>query len=370
MKVLSVVGARPQFIKAAVLSEELARRSIAEVLVHTGQHYDATMSDVFFEQLPIPKPAYELGVGSANHGAQTGMMMERLEPVVIAEKPDWLVIYGDTNSTLAGALAGAKLHVPVAHVEAGLRSFNRDMPEEINRIVADHVASLLFAPNEHAANQLRREGINEGIVVAGNLMVDLVERVAAELPEYPQILRRFGVTSRSYGVATIHRASNTDDVPTFRRIIEGLRRTGMPIVFPVHPRTRELAITSGAGRNDNLILCEPLSYMDMIALIARAAIIFTDSGGLQVEAYALGVPCVTLREETEWLETLENGLNMLAGSDPEKIVAGARRSFPQHRINHDPKGAAAAMVDAITQISAFREGRLSVCERAAMRVPY
>lgn len=347
MKVLSVVGARPQFIKAAVLSEELQRRGIPEVLVHTGQHYDASMSDVFFKELPIPKPAYELGVGSANHGAQTAMMMERLEPIVIAEKPDWLIVYGDTNSTLAGALVGAKLHVRVAHVEAGLRSFNRSMPEEINRIVADHVANLLLVPNERAAAQLAREGVRDSVAVVGDLMVDLAERIAWDLPERPAILERFAVEPHRYGVATIHRASNTDDLTTFASIVTGLHRAELPIIFPVHPRTRK-ALSEIGGGFENIKTCEPLSYLEMIALMARSAVIFTDSGGIQKEALVLRVPCVTLREETEWTETLDSGWNVLADSDPTKIASAARRPWPSSHVRPYGDGhAASAIVEAL-----------------------
>ncbi|HTU80636.1 MAG TPA: UDP-N-acetyl glucosamine 2-epimerase, partial [Candidatus Acidoferrales bacterium] len=241
MRVLSCVGARPQFVKAAVLSAELERRGIEEVLVHTGQHYDFSMSDVFFDELSIPKPKYELGVGSAGHGEQTGEMMRRLEPIVAAEAPDWTIVYGDTNSTLAGALVAAKLGIGVAHVEAGLRSFNRSMPEEINRIVADHVATLLLVPNERAAAQLRSEGIAGEVRVVGDLMVDLCARVGRTLPELPPVLERFGLRPGEYGVATVHRAGNTDDPARFGRIVEGLRRAGFPIVFPVHPRTLPIA---------------------------------------------------------------------------------------------------------------------------------
>lgn len=328
MRVLSVIGARPQFVKAALLSAEFARRGIEEVLVHTGQHYDRSMSDVFFEQLNIPQPKYQLGVGSGGHGAQTGEMLKRLEPVVMDESPDWLLVYGDTNSTLAGALVGAKLHVRVAHVEAGLRSFNRSMPEEINRIVADHVGDLLLVPNDQAARQLASEGIVEGVRVVGDLMVDLAMQVAASLPQQPPILEELGLTPRAYSVATIHRASNTDEPETFARLIEGLRGVGMPVVFPVHPRTREMARAAGAGKDDNIMLVEPLPYVEMMALVSRSCTVFTDSGGLQKEAFVLKVPCVTLREETEWLETLEDGWNVLAGSDPRKIVAASKRLTP------------------------------------------
>ena len=350
MRVLSVVGARPQFVKAALLSAEFARRGIEEILVHTGQHYDRGMSDVFFEQLQIPEPRYQLGVGSGGHGAQTGEMLKRLEPIVEDEQPDWLLVYGDTNSTLAGALVGAKLHVPVAHVEAGLRSFNRTMPEEINRIVADHVGDLLLVPNAQAAQQLASEGITNGVRVVGDLMVDLAKRVAASLPPQPEILERLQLHARSYCVATIHRASNTDDERTFARLIEGLRGVDLPVVFPVHPRTQAIAQRLGVGQGDNIIPCEPLPYVEMIGLVSRAVTVFTDSGGLQKEAFVLKVPCVTLREETEWIETLEDGWNVLAGSDSAKIVAGSKRLTPARQGSPYGDGnAARSIVDALEE---------------------
>ncbi len=328
MRVLSVVGARPQFVKAALLSAEFGRRGVDEVLVHTGQHYDAEMSEVFFRQLHIPEPKHNLSVGSGGHGAQTGEMLKRLEPVIVEERPDWVLVYGDTNSTLAGALAAAKLHVPVAHVEAGLRSFNREMPEEVNRIVADHVADMLFVPNVGAAEQLAKEGITRGVQVVGDLMVDLAIRAAHEIPDSPAILSSLGVRPREYAVATVHRASNTDDRQTFCRILEGLRSVAFPIVFPVHPRTKAVALEAGAGDGDNIILCDPQPYLEMMALVARSCAVFTDSGGLQKEAFVMKVPCVTLREETEWLETLEDGWNVLAGSDPRRIAAASKRLTP------------------------------------------
>jgi UDP-N-acetylglucosamine 2-epimerase len=350
MRVLSVVGARPQFVKAALLSAELARRGIDEILVHTGQHYDREMSDVFFDELQLPAPKHHLGVGSGGHGAQTGEMMKRLEPVVQEEKPDWVMVYGDTNSTLAGALVAAKLHVSVAHVEAGLRSFNRAMPEEINRIVADHVGDLLLVPNVHAAKQLEEEGITRGVRIVGDLMVDLALQAASKLPACPPILGRFGVQPRTYCVATIHRASNTDDPYTFRRLLEGLRAVDRPIVFPVHPRTREIAQREGVGEGDNIMLCEPLPYAHMLALLSQAVTLFTDSGGLQKEAFVLKVPCVTLREETEWLDTLEDGWNVLAGSDPAKIVEGSRRLMPMRQGSPFGDGNAARhIVDALEE---------------------
>lgn len=353
MRVLSVIGARPQFVKAALLSAEFSRRGVEEILVHTGQHYDREMSDVFFEQLELPAPKHNLGVGGGGHGAQTGEMMKRLEPVVQAEKPDWLLVYGDTNSTLAGALVGAKLHVPVAHVEAGMRSFDRQAPEEINRIVADHVADLLLASNAHAVAQLAREGIIDGVRVVGDIMVDLALRVASTIPPHPPILDRFAVQPGAYCVATIHRAHNTDDPQTFARLIDGLRRVGRPVVFPVHPRTRPNVQRIGAGAGDNLILSEPLSYSEMIALVSRAATLFTDSGGLQKEAFALKVPCVTLRDETEWVDTLEDGWNVLAGSDPSKIVQASKAARPARQSSPFGDGNAARnIVDAIMQTAA------------------
>ncbi|HLI95326.1 MAG TPA: UDP-N-acetylglucosamine 2-epimerase (non-hydrolyzing) [Candidatus Baltobacteraceae bacterium] len=350
MRVLSVVGARPQFVKAALLSAEFAARGVDEIVIHTGQHYDREMSDVFFEQLRLPTPAYNLGVGGGAHGEQTGEMLKRLEPVVQSERPDWLLVYGDTNSTLAGALTGAKQHVPVAHVEAGLRSFNRMMPEEINRIVADHVAQLLLVPNQRAAEQLREEGIRRGVRIVGDLMVDLALQVAAKLPARPPILDRFRVQPGAYCVATIHRAANTDDPSTFARLLQGLRSIDRPIVFPVHPRTRDVARRAGAGDGDNLILCEPLAYAEMLALLSQAATLFTDSGGLQKEAFVLKVPCVTLRQETEWLDTLVDGWNVLAGSDPQKIVEASGRPTPARQGSPFGEGdAAKRIVDALRE---------------------
>lgn len=353
MRVLSVVGARPQFVKAALLSRELARRGVREELVHTGQHYDERMSDVFFDELDIPAPAYNLGVGSALHGEQTAQMMSRLEPIVVERKPDWVLVYGDTNSTLAGALVASKLHVPVAHVEAGLRSFDRRMPEEINRLVADRVSDLLLAPTEHAAEQLRSEGVNARIAVVGDLMVDLAVEAAASLPSRPAVLDRFELREKQYAVATIHRAGNTDDAAVFACLIEGLRRVSVPVIFPVHPRTRPLALRMRVGDGDGITLCEPLSYLDMLALQAHARVIITDSGGVQKEAITLGTPCVTLRNTTEWTQTLARGWNVLVGSDTDAIAAAAERPVPAERIYPYGRGESArAIVDALLEVAA------------------
>jgi len=323
-----VVGARPQFIKSALLLRELERRQIERRLVHTGQHYDHAMSQVFFDELGLPQPDYSLGCGSASHAVQTAEMMRALEPVFERERPSYVVVFGDTNTTLAGALTAAKLRIPVVHVEAGLRSFNRAMPEEVNRVVADHVASILCAPSERAAAQLASEGIRAGVHVVGDLMIDLVKIVRDALPERPPILERLALTRGSYALATIHRAANTDDPHAFADIVSGLRRLPLPVIFPVHPRSAPLVTAFDVGAGDGIVPIEPLPYEDTIALAAHARVVLTDSGGLQKEAVFLGVPCVTLRNETEWAETLDDGWNALAGTDPSAIERLALRPKP------------------------------------------
>ncbi len=324
MKILTVVGARPQFIKAAPLSLAL-RRAHVEILVHTGQHYDHGMSDVFFAELGIPAPDHHLGIGSGPHGAQTGAMLAAIETVLLAEQPETVLIYGDTNSTLAGALAAAKLQIPVAHVEAGLRSFNRSMPEELNRIVADHLSTLLFAPSEASRRQLASEGIERGVHVVGDIMLDAVLTHRSRAAERSRLPEALGLRGGEYFVATLHRAENVDSPGRLARILDALNRLDRPVVLPLHPRTasrvREHGLTPGA----NVRLVDPLGYLDMLQLSSQSACILTDSGGLQKEAYFLGVPCVTLREETEWVETVETGWNVLAGSDTDAIVSAARR---------------------------------------------
>ena len=323
MKVLSVVGARPQFIKASPLCRALRLRH-QEVLVHTGQHYDAGMSDVFFEELGIPTPDYHLGVGSGSHGSQTGAMLAALEAVMHKESPHVVLVYGDTNSTIAGALAASKLHIPVAHVEAGLRSFNRAMPEEINRVVADHLSTWLFAPSSIAAEHLRREGIVAGVHVVGDVMIDAIDLHREAARARSGVLARLGVESGRYYVATVHRAENTDNRRRLEAILDALGRLDRPVLLPLHPRTRkridELAITV----TGDVRVLEPLGYLDTIAVVSSAACLLTDSGGMQKEAYYLGVPCVTMRDETEWVETVEVGWNALAGADTERIVAAVR----------------------------------------------
>jgi UDP-GlcNAc3NAcA epimerase len=327
MKILTIVGARPQFIKAAVVSRAIAnfnkkasdREHIEEVLVHTGQHYDANMSDVFFEELDIPHPDYHLGIGSASHGAQTGRMLEEIENVLIKEKPDIVLVYGDTNSTLAGALAAAKLHISVAHVEAGLRSFNRQMPEEINRVLTDHIADMLFTPTQTAVDNLKKEGISEDkIFLIGDVMYDAALYYSKRAAEKSSILERYHFQTQQYILATIHRAENTDDPVRLRAIFEGLFQIAgeIPVVLPLHPRTREALIREGLYEMviQSLAVIPPVGYLDMVMLEKNARLIATDSGGVQKEAYFYRVPCVTLREETEWLELVEAGWNVLLRS--------------------------------------------------------
>lgn len=320
MKIVTIVGARPQFIKCAPLSREL-RKEHTEVLVHTGQHYDHEMSDVFFADLAIPEPDYNLGAGSGLQGEQTGTILGRVEEVLLAEKPDMVIVFGDTNSTLAGALAAVKLHVPVAHVEAGLRSFDRTMPEEINRVVTDHVSDLLFCPTETAVWNLAREGITKGVHLSGDVMVDALEYNRGIAAERSRVLPRFGLRPEQYLVLTVHRPANTDNRQHMESILAALGDAGLPVLFPVHPRTRKFLEAYGLWDRlpGNVIATEPLGYLDMVHAMACAHKILTDSGGIQKEAYLLGVPCITLRDTTEWIETVRDGWNVLAGADRERI---------------------------------------------------
>lgn len=326
MKIVTVVGARPQFIKAAAISRAIAARSnagIAEVLVHTGQHYDEKMSGVFFEELGIHPPAYNLGVSGGGHGAMTGRMLEALEPVLIKEQPDWVLIYGDTNSTLAAALAASKLHIPIAHVEAGLRSFNMKMPEEINRIVADRLSSLLLCPTKTSIQNLKNEGILTGVHLVGDVMYDVALHFAEIARQRSTILADMKVLPKNYILATCHRAENTDDKARLSGIVTALSTIAKstPVVFPIHPRTKAKIGEYGLlGELKNIMVIDPVSYLDMVALEKDAKVIVTDSGGVQKEAYFYHVPCVTTRDETEWVETVASGWNSLVGADAQKII--------------------------------------------------
>ena len=332
MKILTIVGARPQFVKASVVSAAL-KPLCDEVIVHTGQHYDKNMSDVFFEELGIPKPAYNLGVGSGSHGKQTGEMLMRIEEVIGEEKPDILMVYGDTNSTLAGALAASKLHIPVAHVEAGLRSYNMRMPEEQNRVLTDHISTWLLCPTETAVKNLAKEGITRGVTMTGDVMLDSVLHflsVARANPEKVKIYETLGLTPKQYRLATLHRAETTDGgIEAVMRIFRAFEQLPQRVVIPIHPRTRglaEQAISQGGFTNIQLI--DPVGYLEMLLLTSGACQVLTDSGGLQKEAYFMEVPCVTLRTETEWVETLHGNWNILASLTTEDILQKALNTVP------------------------------------------
>lgn len=323
MNVLTVLGARPQFIKAAPVSVALAEADHDERILHTGQHYDTDMSDIFFEELPIPVPAINLAIGSGTHGSQTARMLEAIEEALTAERPDWVLVYGDTNSTLAGALAAAKLGIPIAHVEAGLRSFNRQMPEELNRIVADHCADLLLCPTQVAVDNLVAEGLAERSCLVGDTMLD-VQRSQLAAAAHSQILAVLDLAPKSYCLATLHRAYTVDDPDRLAVVLDALDRLSKPVVMPLHPRTKARIEEFGLGPpNGSLRFIDPVGYHDMLYLESHASRILTDSGGIQKEAYWLEVPCITLRPETEWIETVEQGWNRVVDVDPENIVAAA-----------------------------------------------
>lgn len=325
MKIATIIGARPQFIKAASLSRALASfPEIHELLIHTGQHYDANMSDVFFNEMDIPAPHYHLGIGACSQGAMTGRMLEKIEEVLIKEKPDWVVVFGDTNSTLSGALAAVKLHIPVAHVEAGLRSFNHRMPEEINRILTDHCAHLLFTPTTHATLQLQKEGIlSEKIKQVGDIMYDSALFYKKKAKQESQILERLNLKSKNYTLATIHRAENTDNPALLKEIFLGLAAIGKhtQVIVPLHPRTMQSLTRDNLFDEikNRITLIDPIGYLDMIQLESHSQVILTDSGGVQKEAYFFQVPCLTLRKETEWVELVENGFNRLVPLEKDAI---------------------------------------------------
>jgi len=327
MKVLSIVGARPQFIKAAILSEKL-RQNGKEILVHTGQHYDDNMSQVFFDELGIPEPDIYLGIGGGSHAEQTGRMLIEIEKVLLQEKPDWCLVYGDTNSTLAGALAAAKLQISVAHVEAGLRSFNRSMPEEINRIACDHMSEALFCPTISAAAHLKMEGLTKGVYVVGDVMADVLNRSIEHARKNSSILQRLELSPKSYILTTIHRASNTDNFENLGSLLHTLGRLDRQVVFPMHPRTRGVIKSHQLSIPANVLVIDPVGYLDILQLQTNADAIMTDSGGMQKEAYWLGVRCITLRTETEWTETVDAGWNRVVGIDPKLIIDAVNTWLP------------------------------------------
>jgi UDP-GlcNAc3NAcA epimerase len=319
MKIVTIVGARPQFVKAAAVSRALVMRSeVEEVIVHTGQHHDASMSDIFFEEMKIPKPKYNLGISSLSHGAMTGRMLEKIEEVLVKEKPDWVLVYGDTNSTIAGALAAAKLHIKVAHVEAGLRSFNMQMPEEINRILTDKISNLLFCPTDSAVKNLENEGVSKGVVRTGDIMADALMYYRKQAPQNAKLFSK--LPFKNFALSTIHRAENTDSKEALISIFDGLEKVNnyLPVILPLHPRTRTKVESFGIKTNVQII--EPVGYFDMLQLLDNCSIVLTDSGGLQKEAYLCEKPCVTMRNETEWVELLDTGVNALVGTSSDKIV--------------------------------------------------
>ena len=323
MLILSVVGARPQFVKAAVVSRAL-RRAHEERLIHTGQHYDDDMSGVFFRDLGLPRPDVHLGVGSGSHGEQTARMLEGIEAVLQRERPTLVVVYGDTNSTLAAALAAVKLGIPVAHVEAGCRSYDRGMPEEINRVLTDHISRLLFCVTKGNIATLAQEGITRGVHHVGDVMLDVLTEARARIEVVNGVLHDHALTPGRYVVATVHRPVNTDDPTHLTAILDALADLDEPVVFPVHPRTRK-AIEALADRpRPSVRLLPPVGYHDMLRLVRHARLVLTDSGGLQKEAFYLGTPCLTLRDTTEWTETVEAGWNRLLPIEREAIVTAAR----------------------------------------------
>jgi UDP-N-acetylglucosamine 2-epimerase len=336
-KIVTIVGARPQFIKAAPVSRAL-RKTCTEFLVHTGQHYDANMSQLFFDELEIPAPDINLEIGSGPHGQQTGQMLTAVEKMLQTEKPDFVMVYGDTNSTLAGAVAAAKMKVPIAHVEAGLRSFNKLMPEEINRVLTDRISDLLFCPTAVAVRHLAAEGICVGVHLTGDVMYDAALYFAEQAREKSGILDTLHLSAKQFVLATVHRAQNTDDPQIMQTIVEAMLASDKTIVFPVHPRTRgflqKYGLLERLTKQERVRLIEPVGYLDMIQLEQAADRILTDSGGVQKEAYFFKIPCITMREETEWTETVEDGWNVLVGNDQEKIVHGLMHFQPQQKQNN------------------------------------
>lgn len=326
MKIITVVGARPQFIKAAAVSRVISTyyaSQIEEQILHTGQHFDDNMSKVFFDDLGIPEPHHHFAISGGQHGAMTGKMLEAVEVVLLKEKPDWVMVYGDTNSTLAGALAAAKLQIPIAHIEAGLRSFNMRMPEEINRILSDRVSTQLFCPTQTAVDNLASEGIFEGVHNVGDVMYDVALHYQDRAKSTSTIINKLNVPPKNFALATCHRAENTDDPKRLKEILNALAyvATKMPVILPLHPRTRKLIQSFELQvLLSQLIVTEPLPFLDMVALEQNARLILTDSGGVQKEAYFYGVPCVTMRDETEWVETVQLGWNKLTGTSADAII--------------------------------------------------
>jgi UDP-GlcNAc3NAcA epimerase len=359
MKIITILGARPQFIKAGSVSREIAKhKEINEVIVHTGQHYDANMSDIFFDEMKIPKPDYFLGIGGKSHGAMTGQMIEKIEEVCLKEKPDWVMVYGDTNSTLAGAIVASKLHIKLAHIEAGLRSFNMQMPEEVNRILTDRVSNILFCPTDTAVQNLKNEGydnLDVKVVKSGDVMQDgamfykdLAQKPSCEIKE-------------NYILCTIHRAENTDDATRLKDIFAALNEIAKEkqIILPLHPRTKKI-LKELQIDTDNLTIIDPVGYLEMVWLIDNCSLVMTDSGGLQKEAYFFAKQCITLRDETEWVELVENGFNTLVGADKTKILAAFNNTTAFSDKGLDLYGGGKASENIIAELRSINRGNLNV----------
>ena len=352
MRIASIVGARPNFVKLAPVSREI-RKNAEEVIIHTGQHYDHKMDRIFFQELRIPDPDYHLGIGSGIHGQQTGDMLKGIEEILLKERPDIALVFGDTNTTLAGALAAAKLHIPVAHVEAGLRSFNKDMPEEINRVLVDHCSNLLFCPTKTAVENLQKERIVNGVSLTGDVMLDILQDCIRIAEKSSKIMDELDLRSKDYFLATVHRAENTDDPKRLKNIVEAFCSI-QNVVFPCHPRTRkrleDLHLWDRVESSMQVI--NPVGYLDMLLLEKNAQKILTDSGGVQKEAYMLQTPCVTMRDETEWVETVEDGWNRLVGSDRNAIIEAAG-NFKPVGVQRDVFGSGEASQKMIEEIISY-----------------
>ncbi|WP_323591508.1 non-hydrolyzing UDP-N-acetylglucosamine 2-epimerase [Aliarcobacter butzleri] len=354
IKILTILGARPQFIKAGSISREIAKyKEIEEIIVHTGQHYDANMSDIFFDEMQIPKPNYFLGIGGKSHGAMTGQMIEKIEEVAFKEKPDWILVYGDTNSTLAGAIVASKLHIKLAHIEAGLRSFNMKMPEEVNRILTDRVSNILFCPTDTAIQNLKNEGFQNldcRIVKSGDVMQDGA-MFYKNLAVKPNI-----EIKNSFILCTIHRAENTDDETRLRSIFEALNEIAKEkqVILPIHPRTKKILENLKLDIS-NLTIIEPVGYLEMVWLIDNCAFVMTDSGGLQKEAYFFEKQCITLRDETEWVELVECGANTLVGANKDKILELYRNNseFNKQNLRLDLYGSGKASENIIKELLSY-----------------
>ncbi len=364
IKILTIVGARPQFIKAAPVSRAIIEHNktatedhqLQEIILHSGQHFDKNMSEVFFNELNIPAPQYNLGIQGGSHGSMTGRMLEKIEAVLLKETPDLVIVYGDTNTTLAGALAASKMNIKIAHIEAGLRSWNRQMPEEINRILTDHLSYILFCPTFQAVENLKKEGIQKNVIHSGDVMFDAALLAADLADKHNSILKTTGLQPREYFLATLHRAENTDNETRLRSILSALNKLSLqkPVVLPVHPRTiKKIKAFGLESLTANLKMMAPVSFLEMVALEKSAAIILTDSGGVQKEAYFHGIPCITLRDETEWIETVETGWNTLAGCDVNQILEASKKRSQGTPIHEYGTGTASRKIIKILNAKLF-----------------